>query len=144
LLIITCSPKKISSCRIAPGKLRFLSGYNVCMQTVNEYLEGATDSQRKALENIRQLVKRLVPEAEETISYGVPTFKVQKKPLIYYAAFKNHMSIFPASDAMVEELGEELNTFRTSKGTMQFTESNQIPETLLEQIILFRLADISE
>jgi uncharacterized protein YdhG (YjbR/CyaY superfamily) len=114
------------------------------MQTVNEYLEGATDSQRKALENIRQLVKRLVPEAEETISYGVPTFKVQKKPLIYYAAFKNHMSIFPASDAMVEELGEELNTFRTSKGTMQFTESNQIPETLLEQIILFRLADISE
>lgn len=114
------------------------------MQTVNEYLAGVTDSQLEILEHIRQLVKRLVPEAEETISYGVPTFKVHKKPLIYYAAFKNHMSIYPASDAMIEAIGQELNKFRTSKGTLRFTGENSIPEPLLKKIILYRLTDITK
>jgi uncharacterized protein YdhG (YjbR/CyaY superfamily) len=109
---------------------------------VEEYLNNVDPSQRKVLEEFRKLVKQLAPEAEETISYGVPTFKLGSKPLIYYAAYKNHMSIYPASDSMVEALGDQLAEFRASKGTLRFTESNPIPKILQEQIVLFRLGNI--
>lgn len=105
-------------------------------------MKQATPSQRVELEKIRRIVKELVPDAEEVISYGVPTFKLNKRPLIYYAAYKNHMSIHPASDAMIVAISEKLGKFRTGKGTFQFTEANPIPEPMMKKIVLFRLADI--
>jgi uncharacterized protein YdhG (YjbR/CyaY superfamily) len=110
--------------------------------TIDEYLEGhASPAQRKILEGFRQMVKEMVPEAEESISYGVPTFKLKKRPLIYFAAFTNHMSIYPTSDEMIEALGEEvIGKFRTGRGTLQFTEENPIPEPVMRDIINFRLA----
>lgn len=73
------------------------------------------------------------------ISYGIPTFKHKGKPLIYFGAFKDHMSIFPASDETIKAIGEELGKFRTSKGTLQFTEDRPIPEVIIKQIIKYRL-----
>lgn len=114
------------------------------MATVDDYLALVKPSQRNILEAFRKMVKELVPDAEESVSYGVPTFKYQKKPLIYYAAFANHMSIYPASDEMVAVVGKELADFRTSTGTLQFTETKQIPATLLKKIIQFRLVAVSK
>lgn len=115
------------------------------MATIDEYLDKqASPSQRVVLERIRKLVKQLVPDAEEVISYGIPTFKYNRTYLLYMAAFKSHLSVFPASDEMIEAVGEELAKFRTSKGTLRFTEKNPIPEPMLKKIILFRLGSITK
>ncbi len=114
------------------------------MPTIDEYLKNVTPSQKDKLERVRTIVRQVVPEAEEVISYGIPAFKYNKQYLIYFAAFKNHMSIFPASDEMIEAIGEELDTFRTSKGTLQFTEDNPIPEPIIKEIVIHRLHSISK
>ncbi len=113
------------------------------MTDIDDYLNRASPTQRIELEKIRQAVKHLVPDAEEVISYGIPTFKHNKRALIYYAAYKDHMSIHPASDRMIKVIGGPLAEFRTGKGTLQFTENNPIPEPMLQAIIRFRFAEIS-
>ena len=108
------------------------------MSAIDEYLKNVSTPQKAALERVRKVVKQIVPDAEEVISYGMPAFKVNKQYLIYFAAFKNHMSIFPTADPMIAAIGE-LSKFRTSKGTLQFTEDNPIPEPLIKEIITHRL-----
>lgn len=112
------------------------------MSDIDTYLKNVTSSQKKTLESIRKLVKQTVPEAEESISYGVPTFKVRNHALLYFAAYKNHMSLYPASDEMIESIGHDIAKHRTGRGTLQFSETNPIPEPVIKKIILFRLATI--
>lgn len=114
------------------------------MATIEEYLIGITPSQKAEFKQIRRIVHEVVPEAEEVISYGVPTFKYKSRPLLYFGAYKNHMSIYPASDMMIEEIGESLNAFRTSKGTFQFTSDNRIPDAMLKKIVQYRLGSIKK
>lgn len=113
------------------------------MSVIDTYLQDIPSAQRAALERIRVIVKQMVPDAEEVISYGMPTFKHNGKPLLHIAAFKDHMSIFPTGDPMVDTIGDELKKFRTSKGTLQFTEDAPIPETVIKQIIAVRLSSIA-
>ncbi len=110
------------------------------MAMVNEYLESITASQKAEFEKVRKAVQQLVPEAEEVISYGIPTFKYKKKPLLYFGAFKDHTSLFPTSDEMIKAI-PELEKHRAGKSTLRFAES--IPEPLLKKIILHRLAAIN-
>jgi uncharacterized protein YdhG (YjbR/CyaY superfamily) len=112
------------------------------MSEIEEYLRSATQEQKRVFESIRKIIKKIVPEAEEVISYGIPTFKVNKKPLLYFGAFKNHMSLFPASDGMVKEI-PELEKFRVAKGTLRFTDQQSIPEAMIKKIIKYRLNSIA-
>lgn len=105
------------------------------MNEIDKYLENLAPTQRAALERVRNKIKELVPDAVETISYAMPTFKFMGKNMIHFAAFKNHMSIFP-TDEPIDQLKEKLKDFRTAKGTIQFTESNPVPDNLLEEIII--------
>ena len=111
------------------------------MSEVTDYLKTLTKTQQAEYKHIRSLVKELAPKATEVISYGIPTFKVGKQPLIYFGAFKDHMSLFPASDDMVKAI-PEVAKFRTSKGTLQFTASKPIPEPVIKAIIGHRLKNI--
>lgn len=113
------------------------------MKTVDEYLQKVTPAQRAEFERIRRIVKQLVPEVEEVISYGIPTFKYKGTYVLYFGAFKRHMSIFPGS-ALTESVKLELGAYKLAKGTVQFTEANPIPEPILKKIILHRLADIAK
>ena len=111
------------------------------VKDIDEYLKArATQSQRRTLQNIRQLVKQVVPDAEEVISYGIPAFKYKKRILIYLAAFKNHMSIYPATS--VDE-NHPLAKYKVPKGTLHFNENNLIPEKLLKEFISARQAAVS-
>lgn len=112
------------------------------MSVIDDYLLHVTPTQKESLEHIRSLVKQLTPEAEEVISYGVPAFKMNKRPLLYMGAFKDHMSIFPASDGMLEGV-PEIAAYRTSKGTLQFTEAMPIPDEVLKKIITYQIGTIS-
>lgn len=110
---------------------------------IDEYLENvATPTQRVALERIRKITKQLAPDAQESISYGVPTLKYKNKYLIYFGAFKNHMSVFPGS-ALTAKLQEKLSGFKQHKGTIQFTEDTPLPEAIIKQIVTDRLRTIN-
>jgi uncharacterized protein YdhG (YjbR/CyaY superfamily) len=111
------------------------------MSDVDDYLATLEPGQRKALERIRTIIRETVPDVEEIISYDMPTFKVSGKRLLYFAAFKKHMSLF----GNVGTMEEKLSDFTLShKGTVQFTEDHPIPESLLKEIIHTRLKEISQ
>jgi uncharacterized protein YdhG (YjbR/CyaY superfamily) len=111
------------------------------MTTVSDYLNNITPDQRKEYERLRTIVKGIAPNAVETISYGMPTFKVNGKPLIYFGAFKHHMSLFP-TPGPAEQLKDKLTSYKVSKGTIQFTFDNPLPDSLIKDIILARLNEI--
>lgn len=109
-------------------------------KNIDEYILLQPEPMRLALESLRQIVWETAPEAEETISYKMPAFKYHGM-LVYFAAFKNHYSLFPSSYGVFEHFKEDLKGFYTSKGTIRFTLDQPIPEDLLRRIIQFRMAE---
>lgn len=112
------------------------------MSVIDDYLLGLNESQKLELEKIRKIAKQLVPEVEETISYGIPTLRYKNRNLIHFAAFKDHMSLFPGSKP-IKLLGKKLDKFKISKGTIQFTKDNPIPKSLIINILNIRLDEIN-
>ena len=104
------------------------------MSTVDEYAQALTPGQREQFERVRRIVKRLVPDVEETISYRIPTFKHRGKYLIYFAAHKGHMSVYPTVGAVAPTKG--------TKGTFQFTEDDPVPEDVVVKIVSHRVSQI--
>jgi len=113
------------------------------MSEVNDYLTKLDPEQKAQLEKIRQFVKQEVPDAVEVISYGMPGFKYKNHYLLGYAAFKDHLSLFPTSQP-IAELDKRLAKFKTSKGTLQFTKEDPIPEPLIKEILESRVKSISK
>lgn len=111
------------------------------MSVVDDLLAKVDESQRAELEKIRGIIKNVVPEAEEVMTYGMPGFKYKKKYLISFAAFKNHMSLFPGAETLAE-LKSELGDHAASKGTIQFTLQNPLTNELIEKVAAHRKAAI--
>ena len=107
---------------------------------IDKYLESLPEQQRIALEKLRQTIKKIVPQAQEVISYQMPAYKYHGM-LVSFAAFKNHCSFFPRNSKTVEQFEEELKDFSISKGTIRFTPEKPIPEVLLKKIIEARKND---
>ena len=106
--------------------------------TVDQWLARLAPEQRAALEKLRAQIHAAAPGAEETISYGMPTF-VRHGHLVAFGAFKKHLSFFPMSSALLKTLPEAA-PFTTSSGTMQFQPSKPIPATLVKKIVKARVA----
>jgi len=109
---------------------------------VNEYLSGLSGPDRFELERIRNIVKELAPEATEVISYGMPGFRYKGQYLLGYAAFRDHLSLFPTS-IPIEELKDKLKKFKIAKGTIQFSVERPLPRTLITEIVQSRMKSIS-
>src|SRR5216117_1995498 len=95
--------------------------------SVEDYLAALPEAQRAALEKLRKTIRAAAPEATEAISYQMPAFKMHGRFLVSYAAFKDHCSLFPASYAVMETLGEELKPYFSGRGTLRFTPEKPIP-----------------
>ena len=108
--------------------------------TVDDYMAGLSDGSRAVMEKLRMTIKAAAPEATETISYRMPAFKDQGRILVYYAAFRDHYSIFPASEAVLA-LGEELKSHVTGKGTIRFDADRPLPTALVKKIVKVRLEE---
>jgi uncharacterized protein YdhG (YjbR/CyaY superfamily) len=108
---------------------------------VEDYLAALPAESRAALEELRQAIKGAAPEATETISYRMPAFKDGGRFLVWYAAFKDHYSLFPASKAVIEALGEELKPHLSGKGTIRFEATKPIPVVLVKKIVKARLKE---
>lgn len=113
------------------------------MTPIDTYLTKVNEVQKPEMERVHKLIKRIVPDAEEVISYGMPAFKYKKKYLIGFCDFKDHLSIFPGSNA-IAEMKDDLKAFKTSKGTIQFTVEDPISDALLTKIVKHCVSNIDE
>lgn len=111
------------------------------MQSVNEYLETVSQEQLTEYNRVRNIVYKIVPEASETMAYGIPTFKYKDKNLIHFGAFKDHVSIFPGANA-IELLREKLSSYKLSKGTIQYSTTAPIPEVLILALLKICISEI--
>ncbi|MGV8897440.1 MAG: iron chaperone [Rhodoglobus sp.] len=111
------------------------------MRSVDDYLGALDPAYRAELERIRALVKDLVPDAEETMSYGMPTLKYRNRALVYFTASKNHMSFYPSSWA-IEELKDQLKHHKTTEHAIQFTLDKTLPDRLVEDLVRVHVREI--
>jgi len=108
--------------------------------TMDEYIETFPDDIQRILEKMRQTIREAEPDAEEAISYQIPTFKLNGKNLVHFAAFKNHIGFFPTSSG-VEAFENELGRYQRSKGTIRFPLEKPIPYDLVKRIVVFRVKE---
>lgn len=109
--------------------------------SVEEYLAGLGEPQRARLEELRATILAAAPGATESISYQVPAVRIDGRILVYYAAFRDHLSLFPASGAAIEALGDEGRRHATGKGTLRFSLGEPLPVELVRRVVAFRLAE---
>ena len=109
---------------------------------MDDYLDGLPASQRAALDRVRAVVTELAPEAEEGVSYGMPAFIYEGRPLLGFRAAKQHLSVFPFSPAAIESVKDRLEGFTLSKGTIRFTPENPVPEKVLADVVRARRREI--
>jgi uncharacterized protein YdhG (YjbR/CyaY superfamily) len=108
---------------------------------VDAYLAALPTRQREAMERVRSTVRSVAPEASETLSYRMPAFKERGRILVYYAAFSDHFSIFPASASVRETLGGQLEPYLAGKGTIRFDYGGRFPLELVKKIVRARLSE---
>ncbi len=109
--------------------------------TVDEYLARLPDDRRAAMALLRATIRAAAPDATEVITYNMPGFKTHGRFLVSYDAFKRHYSLFPASEAVVNGLGEEIRPYLAGRGTIRFASSEPIPVDLVTRIVKIRLAE---
>lgn len=109
---------------------------------VDAYLAECPEPQRSTLQALRTSIKKLLPNAEETIYYGVPAYKVEGKGVAGFASFKKHCSYFPMSGSVFSQLENELAAFVTTKGALHFPIDKPLSLTLVNKLITTRLAEI--
>jgi uncharacterized protein YdhG (YjbR/CyaY superfamily) len=109
--------------------------------SVDDYLAALPDEPRAALEKLRTTIKAAAPEANELISYQMPAYKLDGRFLLSFAAFKNHCSLFPASEAVMEALGKELKPYFSGKGTIRFTVDMPLSSALVKKIVKIRIEE---
>jgi uncharacterized protein YdhG (YjbR/CyaY superfamily) len=112
----------------------------VKFKTVDEYIDSFPENVKDILQTLRQTIKEEVPEAKETIKYGMPTF-VFHGNLVYFAAWRKHIGFYPITSEMEVNI-EELAAYKTSgKGTIQFPYSQPLPLALIRTIVGFRVRE---
>ncbi|MDL2334744.1 MAG: DUF1801 domain-containing protein [Chloroflexota bacterium] len=112
------------------------------MRQVEDYLARLPDERRSVLEKLRRLVTSTCPEAVEVFGYGMPGFKYNRRPLIYFASFTNHMSIFAVGYEPINRHRTELADYELRAGTIHFQPAKPLPDALLKTMIRERMADI--
>lgn len=108
--------------------------------TVDAYIASFPEQSRKAMEQIRGIIHEMVPEAEESISYGMPTFKLHGRYLVYFAAYKKHIGLYPAP-VNDEAFQQDLAGYKTGKGSVQFPLDKAMPVVLIIKILRFRIKE---
>lgn len=112
-------------------------------QNIDEYIADFPPETQKALELIRKTIIQQVPHAEEKISYAMPTFKIGKSYLVHFAAFKNHIGLYPVP-VNEEAFKEDFLPYKIGKGSIQFPLNKPMPLNLIVKILKFRLQKMKE
>ena len=108
---------------------------------VKAYLALQPPASRRALRQIRQAIAAVVPAGEEGFSYGIPSVTVEGRPLVWYAGWRHHVSLYPVSNAVKQANAAALEDYHTSKGTVRFPLDEPIPVPLVKRLVKGRLAE---
>jgi uncharacterized protein YdhG (YjbR/CyaY superfamily) len=113
-------------------------------KSVDEYIAKQPKDVQPTLRRVRGIIRKAVPGAAEVISYQIPAYKVPGSTVIYFAGWKEHYSLYPATAPLVAALAKELAPYEVSKGTIRFPLSEAVPAKLIERIARFRASEAAE
>ena len=109
-------------------------------EEIDEYLQGIPEPKRSTLQRLRESILRVIPEAKEGISYGLPAFRMNGKVIAGFAAFKNHLSYLPHSGSVLDQLGDDLVGYSMTKGSLHFPVDEPLPDELVHKLLSVRLS----
>lgn len=112
-------------------------------QNIDDYISGFPDDVVVILNDLRACIQKAAPQSEEAISYNLPAFKLKNKVLVYFAAFKTHIGFYalPSGNAAFQN---ELSSYKTGKGSIQFPINQKMPFKLIVKIVKFRIEEIEK
>jgi uncharacterized protein YdhG (YjbR/CyaY superfamily) len=113
-------------------------------KSVNEYIAAQPEDVRALLQRVRGAISSVLPGADEVISYGIPTYKVDGRYVIYFAGWKQHYSIYPVTKRVVAAVKKDLALYEVSKGTIRFPLSRKVPVRLIQRITKLLAAEAAE
>lgn len=114
---------------------------NTSIKTIKAYIAQYPAKTQTQLRQLYALIREAVPQADESISYGMPAFKLNGKPLAYFGGFTNHVSLFPTASPL-SAFKKELKNYTYTKGTIHFELDSALPKTLIKRIVKFRATEI--
>jgi uncharacterized protein YdhG (YjbR/CyaY superfamily) len=113
-------------------------------KSVDEYIATQPEAVQPILRRVRSIIRKAMPGAEETISYQIPAYKLDGGAVLYFAGWKQHYSLYPATDRLVKAFKGELERYTRSKGTIRFPLADPVPARLIERIAKFRAKETAE
>jgi uncharacterized protein YdhG (YjbR/CyaY superfamily) len=116
---------------------------NTNFKSVDDYISSQPAAVQSKLERVRSTIRKAIPGAEEVISYKIPTYKLAGGPVLYFAGWKQHYSLYPASGQVVAALRDDLAAYEVKKGTIRFPLSQPVPLKLIERIAKLRAKEIA-
>jgi uncharacterized protein YdhG (YjbR/CyaY superfamily) len=111
------------------------------VKTVAEYIQAQPPNVRPILRRVRAIIRKALPKADEQISYRIPAYKMNGYPVIFFAAWRSHYSLYPISQGLAEALHEELAEQEVEKATIRFPWKARVPAALIGRIVRFRLKE---
>ena len=113
-------------------------------KSVDEYIASQPEGMQSVLGRVRSTIRQALPGAEEVISYKIPTYKLQGRPVLYFAGWKKHYSLYPVTDHLAAAFKDDLAPYEVTKGTIRFPLSEPVPVKLIERIAKFRAKEVTE
>lgn len=114
----------------------------VAKRDVDRYLAALDEPKRSTLEDLRTSILEVVPQAEQTISYGMPAFKVSGKTVAGFAAFKQHLSYLPHSGSVLSALSGDVERYERSKDALRFAIDKPLPKRLVKKLVTTRMREL--
>jgi uncharacterized protein YdhG (YjbR/CyaY superfamily) len=114
----------------------------VTPQGIDEYLAEVDEPSRTTLQDLRQKIVGIIPDADECISYGMPAFRLDGNVVAGFAAFKNHLAYLPHSGSVLGELSNDLVAYKSTPGSLHFPIDKPLPEALVKKLIATRLKEV--
>jgi uncharacterized protein YdhG (YjbR/CyaY superfamily) len=112
----------------------------VSAKEIADYLDALEEPKRSTLAQLRDTIMSIVPDAEQTISYGMPAFKLRGKTIAGFAAFKNHLSYLPHSGSVILALAEQTEGYTSTPGSLHFPIDKPLPKALVKELLSVRMA----